>query len=98
MPIYEYRCEKCGYTFEVFTSFSHNGVRKCPHCGARARRIISAPGVIFRGSGFYSTDHRSNHGSGGSSSSGKDITPKKGKEKESEKEAKHPTSKTADAE
>jgi len=97
MPIYEYKCEMCGYTFEVFTSFSRNGARKCPHCGARARRIISPPGVIFKGSGFYSTDHRSNHGSNGSRSSGKDITPKK--EKGSGKEAKSSAStKTADAE
>ena len=82
MPIYEYKCEKCGYTFEVFTDYSHNGSRRCPECKALAKRIISAPGVIFKGSGFYSTDHHNSHSSGSSSGSGKDITPKKDSGKE----------------
>jgi len=77
MPIYEYKCDHCGYAFEVFSGFSHNGTRKCPHCGARAKRIISAPGVIFKGPGFYATDHRVDREPEESGGSGIDVTPKK---------------------
>ncbi|MDY6913493.1 MAG: zinc ribbon domain-containing protein [Planctomycetota bacterium] len=61
MPTYEYKCNACGKTFEKFQSITAAPVRKCPLCGRRAvRRLISAGGaVIFKGSGFYQTDYRS---------------------------------------
>lgn len=58
MPIYEYKCTKCGHVFEVMTGFSTNGTRKCKKCGALARRLISAPQVVFHGNGFYVTDNK----------------------------------------
>ncbi len=94
MPIYEYKCENCGHTFEVITSFSKNGTRKCERCGKSAHRLISPAGIIFRGSGFHVTDYGKSGGgssarAGGSASEarkGKDITPKKeGEKKESVK-------------
>ncbi len=61
MPTYEYRCSKCGFEFEEFQPISAQPIRKCPKCGRRAvNRLISAgAGILFRGSGFYETDYRS---------------------------------------
>ena len=61
MPTYEYKCEACGHAFEKFQSIMASPVRKCPVCGKlKVRRLISmGAGVIFKGSGFYSTDYRS---------------------------------------
>jgi putative FmdB family regulatory protein len=59
MPTYEYRCQK-GHDFEVFQRMSEPPVDKCPQCGAPAERKLSAgAGVLFKGSGFYITDYRS---------------------------------------
>ena len=57
MPTYEYECGKCNYNFEVFQSISEDPVKKCPECGKGVRRLIfGGAGVIFKGSGFYTTD------------------------------------------
>lgn len=68
MPVYEYRCSK-GHEYEKTESFSAPSEQKCMNCGARARRLISRPAVIFKGSGFYSTDNRSSSSERDSSSS-----------------------------
>lgn len=65
MPVYEYRCSK-GHEYEKTESFSAPSEQKCMNCGARARRLISRPAVIFKGSGFYSTDNRSSSSGRGS--------------------------------
>ncbi|MGA2233095.1 MAG: zinc ribbon domain-containing protein [Tepidisphaeraceae bacterium] len=61
MPTYEYKCEACGHTFEKFQSMSSAPIRKCPVCGkSKVKRLIGAgAGLIFKGSGFYITDYRS---------------------------------------
>src|ERR1051326_3238727 len=61
MPTYEYRCDACGHAFEKFQSMTAAPVRKCPKCGKnKVRRLISTgAGLIFKGSGFYITDYRS---------------------------------------
>ena len=61
MPTYEYRCEACNHSFELFQSIKARSVRKCPRCGKlKVRRLIGiGAGVIFKGSGFYQTDYRS---------------------------------------
>lgn len=61
MPTYDYQCDACGHTFELFQSIKAAPVKKCPSCGAnKARRLIgTGAGVIFKGSGFYATDYRS---------------------------------------
>jgi putative FmdB family regulatory protein len=59
MPTYEYRCEK-GHEFEVFQRMTEPPVEKCIHCGAKAERLLSSGGgLLFKGSGFYTTDYRS---------------------------------------
>ncbi len=61
MPTYEYQCGACRHRFEAFQSIKARPIRLCPACGRRkVKRLISAgAGVIFRGSGFYQTDYRS---------------------------------------
>jgi putative FmdB family regulatory protein len=60
MPTYEYECEKCKCHFEEFQSITEKPLARCPKCGGRVRRLISAgAGLLFKGSGFYTTDYRS---------------------------------------
>ncbi|HEV8607648.1 MAG TPA: zinc ribbon domain-containing protein [Tepidisphaeraceae bacterium] len=61
MPTYEYKCDACGARFEKFQSIKSGPIRKCPKCGkSKVRRLISTgAGLIFKGSGFYITDYRS---------------------------------------
>src|SRR5512140_1045600 len=65
MPIYTYRCENCGVQFEREQSYSEAPLKICPECRKKSlKKVISPVGVIFKGSGFYSTDHKSPSGSG----------------------------------
>jgi putative FmdB family regulatory protein len=61
VPTYDYICEDCGYEFERFQTITARPIRKCPECGkSNARRLIgTGAGIIFKGSGFYETDYRS---------------------------------------
>ena len=61
MPTYDYECEGCGHTFEHFQSMTARQIRTCPECRQRkVRRLIgTGSGLIFKGSGFYATDYRS---------------------------------------
>ncbi|MCG3127276.1 MAG: hypothetical protein CHACPFDD_02134 [Phycisphaerae bacterium] len=61
MPTYEYACDACGHNFEEFQSITADALRQCPACRKRKlRRLIgTGAGVIFKGSGFYQTDYRS---------------------------------------
>jgi putative FmdB family regulatory protein len=58
MPIYEYKCESCGIAFERIQHFEDEPLKTCPECGGNVRRVLQPVGVIFKGSGFYITDHR----------------------------------------
>ena len=80
MPIYEYQCSK-GHEYERVEGFDAPTEQRCPRCGASSRRLISMPAVIFKGSGFYSTDNRKGQAgkNGGSDSS---ATEEKGKSKD----------------
>ncbi|HSI36307.1 MAG: FmdB family zinc ribbon protein [Phycisphaerae bacterium] len=61
MPTYDYKCSACGHEFELFQSMKAAPVKKCPNCGkAKAKRLIgTGAGLLFKGSGFYITDYRS---------------------------------------
>ena len=56
MPTYEYACNACAHEFEAIQSFSDDSLKKCPECTGEIRKIYSAVGVVFKGSGFYKTD------------------------------------------
>lgn len=56
MPVYDYRCEK-GHRFEVVQSMSDKPIKKCEECGAPAQRVLHAPAIHFKGSGFHNTDY-----------------------------------------
>ena len=67
MPTYEYECEKCGHHFDHFQNMSEAPLKKCPQCGGALKRLIgTGAAVIFKGSGFYSTDYRESAPSCGS--------------------------------
>lgn len=60
MPTYEYECRKCGHHFELFQKITEPPASRCPQCKGKVHRIPnSGAGVIFKGSGFYQTDYRS---------------------------------------
>ncbi len=61
MPTYDYECQACGHTFERFQSITDKPIRKCPVCSKlKVKRLIgTGGGLIFKGSGFYCTDYRS---------------------------------------
>jgi putative FmdB family regulatory protein len=56
MPIYEYKCTK-GHVFDVMQGFSDDPVKRCTECGAAVKRVLHAPAVHFKGSGFHNTDY-----------------------------------------
>lgn len=63
MPIYTYRCENCGVQFDEHQSFTDPSLTICPKCKMPALRKVFLPvGIVFKGSGFYATDHRSPSG------------------------------------
>ena len=74
MPTYQYSCTDCGHFFETVQSFSDDSLTVCPECEGRLRKVFNAVGVVFKGSGFYRTDSRSQKtgaeaGSGGGAGS-----------------------------
>jgi len=70
MPIYTYRCANCGVQFEKTQKFSDQPLQWCPECGKKALNKVYQPvGIVFKGSGFYATDHRSPSGASRSSNS-----------------------------
>ncbi len=63
MPIYKYKCSNCSCEFEKFQKFSEEPLKTCPECGQDALHKVYTPvGIVFKGSGFYATDHRSPSG------------------------------------
>ena len=85
MPLYEYRCKKCGHVFEKIVKFSDKPIKKCPECGGAVEQTISAPAVQFKGSGWYVTDYAKKSQSS-SSDGGKDS--KDSKESKNSKDSK----------
>jgi putative FmdB family regulatory protein len=59
MPTYEYECQACHERLEAVQKFSDAALTTCPHCGGELRKVFSAVGIVFKGSGFYKNDSRS---------------------------------------
>ncbi|MFF7632434.1 FmdB family zinc ribbon protein [Kitasatospora sp. NPDC008050] len=70
MPTYQYQCTECGSGLEVVQKFTDEALTDCPNCQGRLRKVFSAVGVVFKGSGFYRTDSRSSSSSSVGASSG----------------------------
>jgi putative FmdB family regulatory protein len=68
MPTYSYRCTECGHAFDVQQSFTDDSLTECPACHGALRKLFSAVGVTFNGSGFYRTDSRAGSSKSGTSS------------------------------
>jgi putative FmdB family regulatory protein len=64
VPTYQYACTACDERLEVVQSFTDDALTMCPACGGRLRKVFSAAGIIFKGSGFYRTDSRASSKSG----------------------------------
>ena len=71
MPTYQYVCNDCGEGLEAVQKFSDDALTECPTCGGRLRKVYSAVGVVFKGSGFYRTDSRSSSSSAAPAASAK---------------------------
>ncbi|MBN1195975.1 MAG: zinc ribbon domain-containing protein [Candidatus Aminicenantes bacterium] len=71
MPIYEYRCAKCGHTFEVLQRMNEEPLQHCIHCGGKVEKLISATSFQFKGSGWYVTDYSRRKNNSGNDSSEK---------------------------
>jgi putative FmdB family regulatory protein len=69
LPTYSYKCTECGTAFDIQQAFTDDSLTECPNCGGKLRKVFSAVGVTFNGSGFYRNDSREKK-SGPSGSSG----------------------------
>jgi putative FmdB family regulatory protein len=92
MPIYEYECLTCGNTFEKRQSFNEEPQADCPNGHEETRRLLSAPAIVFKGSGFYINDSKS--GKNGISGSGKKSSDTKSESKTGKKSETKSESKT----
>jgi putative FmdB family regulatory protein len=93
MPVYTYRCDSCGVQFERHQSFQDAPLKTCPECRKKSlKKIITPTRVIFKGSGFYATDHKSSSGSGNTS---RESKPEKTEKKEESKPSETKSSETS---
>ena len=96
MPVYSYRCGTCGVQFDRKQKFSDQPLVRCPECGKKSLHKIYGPvGIVFKGSGFYATDHHSSSG-GAKKHSQDDVEEKKDKSEEKELKPKKSAEKAAE--
>ncbi|HEX4605521.1 MAG TPA: zinc ribbon domain-containing protein [Candidatus Angelobacter sp.] len=84
MPLYEYQCKKCRHKFEKIQKFSDRPIKKCPECGSPVEKVMHAPNVQFKGSGWYVTDYGGKGGDNAKSDGDPDKPEKKDKGKDKE--------------
>ena len=85
MPTYEYECRSCKHRFEEFQSITEEPIKKCPKCGKAVRRLFGGGmGIIFKGSGFYTTDYKRSSAVSSSSAGSGDNGSSKSKESKTE--------------
>ena len=95
MPLYEYKCVKCGHRFEKIENVGAPELKKCPQCGGRAERQLAAPAIQFKGSGWYVTDYAAKSPATSSESAGDGGAAKAGEKAEKSSESKPSAEKTA---
>jgi putative FmdB family regulatory protein len=93
VPLYEYKCLKCGRVTEKIENVSGPYLKKCPHCGGKVEALISASSIQFKGSGWYVTDYAAKKS--GSSASGSEKSSGDGPESKEKKETKDSKSDSA---
>lgn len=99
MPVYEYACTACGERTEAKQSFTDPPLEECQVCGGKLRKLYSPVGIVFKGSGFYSTDAKkksSTSGSASTSDGGNESRSAAKSDKSADKEAKKETPKKAE--
>ena len=94
MPLYEYKCTKCGHRFEKIEGIAASETKVCPKCGAKAKRMLAAPAIQFKGSGWYVTDYASKKS--GTDSSEKSGDGSAAKPQENARDSKPSEAKSAD--
>ena len=92
MPIYEYQCKKCNAHMEVLQKFSDKPLVKCRKCGGRLEKLLSAPAIQFKGSGWYVTDY-----AGKKSQAGEEKKSSEASTADAKPASKEPSSKKSDA-
>jgi putative FmdB family regulatory protein len=87
MPLYEYQCKKCKHRFEKIQTYSDKPIKKCPECGGAVEKLLSAPAIQFKGSGWYVNDYAKKSGSAsdGEGSSAKTPAESKAEDKSAAK-------------
>ena len=88
MPTYEYLCQTCSHRFETWQKMTDDPLTTCPKCESPIRRVLYPAGVVFKGSGFYKTDHGSNAVANETGSNGKKAESTDGNAKSSQGESK----------
>lgn len=104
MPTYQYQCTECGEGLEAVQKFTDNALTECPNCGGRLKKVFSAVGIVFKGSGFYRNDSRGSSSSSspaskssGSTSSGTSSESKSSDSKASDSKSSTSTSSSGSA-
>ena len=98
MPLYEYECTKCGRRFEKIEHVSASATKKCPKCGAKAERLLTAPAIQFKGTGWYVTDYAGKNSDATAKETGDGAGAKPDKSEKAEKPAAKATESKASAE
>ena len=88
MPLYEYQCKKCKHKFEKIQKFSDQPIRKCPECGSPVEKVMHAPNVQFKGTGWYVTDYGGKSDKSKTDGGSEKGTPDKGGSEKKESTAK----------
>ena len=88
MPLYEYRCSDCGNSLEVIQKFSEEPLQTCPECGGQMEKLLSAPAIQFKGTGWYVTDYASKNGGKSEGSSESKSEKKSDSKSDSSKDSK----------
>ncbi len=94
MPLYEYQCDN-GHRFEVIQKFSDAPIATCPHCGAPVHKLLSAPAIQFKGSGWYVTDYAHKGMTGSGKSDGAKESSKEGQSSSSGSDSSSTSSSTS---